>query len=73
MATVKFHLADEFLQELEADRDLVDRSIVRITGLFRRAKDLPVFRVYLIATAKLINGDIVKLEGVCQTALGKQR
>lgn len=62
MAVIRFNVADEFLAELEVDKDFIERKIVRVTALFRPAKRLPFRRVYLLSTAKLLNGDILWLE-----------
>lgn len=62
MAIVKFNVASEFTEELEKDRDQVDRHIVRVTRKFTHSKDIsPLRYLSLVATAK-VNGDIIRLE-----------
>ncbi len=61
MARVSFNGPEEFLEELERDRSLVERDLVRVTGLYRRGGPLPMTRVALVATAK-VAGDVLRLE-----------
>ena len=63
MATVKFSVPEEFLEEL--GKELVDRGLVRITHLSRPTKISPnIHHLSIVATAK-VAGDILRLERYC--------
>lgn len=59
---VKFHNLDEFIKELEAEQANIERGIVRVSKAQRQSAKYLTTNVYLIATAKVLNGDILKLE-----------
>ncbi|MEZ8221335.1 hypothetical protein GG496_001505 [Candidatus Fervidibacteria bacterium JGI MDM2 JNZ-1-D12] len=58
---VKFVDLDAFIKELEKDWHNVERRIVRITRV-ERPSSRGAVNVVLFATARLMNGDILKLE-----------
>ena len=59
---VLFHAVEEFLQELEKDKDLVERKIVRLTNLSQQSTITPVIRhLYVTATYKAA-GEIIQFK-----------
>jgi hypothetical protein len=58
---VQFHDVDEFLAELEKDREHVDRAIVRLTCLHTSHAELPILYVSVVATAH-ISGYVIRLD-----------
>lgn len=58
---VQFNDMDEFLTELEQDKDQVDRSIVRVTCLHIQNKELPITYLSMVATAH-IAGYVIRLD-----------
>ncbi len=51
LETVKFNTVEEFLKELEMEKDNVDRKIVRVTGLTAPSGMGPLYSLTVIATA----------------------
>ena len=60
---VYFNVVDEFLTELERDRDEVGRGIVRVTHQFRRLHHGTATALSIIATFERA-GDVVMLEAL---------
>jgi hypothetical protein len=59
---VLFNALDEFLKELGADKDLVERKIVRLTNLYQQSQLTPVIRhLFVVATYKA-GGEIVQFK-----------
>jgi len=59
---VVFHALAEFLQELETDKDLVERKIVRLTNLQQQSTMTPVIRhLFVVATYKAA-GEMVQFK-----------
>jgi hypothetical protein len=62
---VQFNDVHEFLENLDKDRDLVERRIVRVTNLYRQSKlTASIQHLSVLATAR-ISGEIVRLEVYC--------
>ena len=62
---VVFNAREEFLKELETDRDRVERLIVRLTCLSQQSTMTPVIRhLFVVATYKAA-GEIVELKQFC--------
>ncbi len=62
---VVFNVAEEFLTELEKDKDLVERKIVRLTNLYQQSTMTPVIRhLFVVATYK-VSGEIVQCKHFC--------
>jgi len=62
---VRFNDVNEFLENLDKDRDLVDRRIVHVTNLYRASKlTASIQHLSVLATAR-ISGEIVRLEVYC--------
>ena len=65
MAVVKFNAPSEFLTELEKDKPLIERGLVRLTNLFRTHTSVASLQHWsVVATAK-IGSDLVRLEYHC--------
>lgn len=65
MPTVKFSYADDFLDELEKDKDKVDRGIVRLVYSSTPSKLSPnITHLSVVATA-LVEGQVYRLECYC--------
>lgn len=63
MLVVEFQEVQEFLDELER-RPPTPEALVRVTGLWRRQKDLPLFDVWLVASyVRVVDGipQVIKL------------
>jgi hypothetical protein len=67
MITVKFNEPDEFIQELQKDYPdrYGGRPIIRLTGLIKNARLLPIRHLYLAASIINPRDQIVKLEKYC--------
>ena len=62
---VVFNAREEFLKELETDRDCVERLIVRLTCLSQQSTMTPVIRpLFVVATYKAA-GESVELKQFC--------
>lgn len=62
---VQFNDVHEFLNNLDKDRHLIERRIVRITNLFRQSRlTASIQHLSLVATAQ-VSGEIVRLEVYC--------
>mgnify|MGYP001592156555 CR=1 FL=1 len=61
---VRFNLVEEFLEELEKDKEIVERKIVRITSLFTQTKDFPIKHLSVVASYK-VAGELVRLKVFC--------
>lgn len=65
MAQVKFSYLDDFLDELEKDKDKVDRGIVRLVYSFTPTKISPnIQHLSVVATAR-VAGQVYHLEVYC--------
>ncbi len=65
MAIVQFNNVEEFLAELTADLDTLDRHLVRVTNLYQQSTQMPVIQyVSVIATARVAT-DIIRLDVYC--------
>lgn len=69
MPTVKFNDVDEFLTELKADAEHVDRDLIRITFRHRAEQSTPFRSIAVIASA-VIGGHVVTLEARSGTFFG---
>lgn len=62
---VIFNALEEFLKELETDKDLVERKIVRLTNLYQQSTMTPVIRhLFVVATYKAVR-EIVEFKQFC--------
>jgi len=68
MAIIKFNVADEFIDEL--GKCCLEAPVVRLTNLFRAEPKLPIKNLFVIATTKASNGDIIRLEKFCGQVWG---
>jgi hypothetical protein len=59
---VVFHAVEEFLKELETDKDLVERQIVRLTNLYQQSQMTPVIRHLFVAATYKAAGEIVQFK-----------
>lgn len=68
MATVKFNVVDEFLDEIKREfegRPIPPYTILRVTNLLRPIPNLgPIQSLFIVATIK-IREDIIRLEQYC--------
>ena len=65
MAIVQFNNVEEFLAELTADLDTLDRHLVRVTNLYQQSTQMPVMQyVSVVATARVAT-DIIRLDIYC--------
>lgn len=67
---VHFTRADEFLSELELDRERIDRGIVRVTNTLRRSSGLPIDRVTVVAAFEInvpgsVGARLVRVHHIC--------
>ncbi len=58
---VKFNDPGEFVEELKKDVELVDRRLVRITGLYRQVMG-PAVRDYSVVATARVGSDLYRLE-----------
>lgn len=62
---VVFNAVEEFLRELETDKDVIERKIVRLANLYQQSKMTPVIRhLFVVATYKAA-GEIVEFKQFC--------
>ena len=76
MGTTRFTSPEEFIEELERDKDMIDRSIVRLTNLFTLTKVSPnIQHQSVVATYKLLGrpNDIVRMEHFVGQLWGLER
>ena len=67
---VKFNVVEEFLGELLTDLPHLERTIVRITNLYRQSTSTPVIQsLSVVATCKT-SGEIVRLDAHVGTVVG---
>jgi len=68
---IKFNAADEFVKELK--KEPLAKPVVRLTYL-RKANEkvAPLNSVYIVATAKAADGDIIRLDHYCGALWGVQ-
>ncbi len=59
---VVFHAVEEFLKELEMDKDFVERKIVRRTNLYQQSQITPVIRHLFVVAAYKVAGEIVEFK-----------
>ena len=65
MPIVQFNNTEEFLAELTADLDKLDRHLVRVTNLYQQSTQMPVMQyVSVVATARVAT-DIIRLDIYC--------
>jgi len=66
---IKFNAADEFVEELK--KEPLAKPVVRLTYL-RKANDkiAPLNSLFIVATAKAADGDLIKLEHYCGALWG---
>ena len=65
MAIVQFNNVEEFLAELTADVEKLDRHLVRVTNLYQQSKQMSVMQyVSVVATAHVAT-DIIRLDVYC--------
>jgi hypothetical protein len=57
---IVFSAVEEFLKELETDKDLIERKIVRLTNLYQQSQMTPVIRHLFVAATYKAAGEIVK-------------
>ena len=57
---VRFNSVEEFLAELAADVELVERKIVRVTNLFRQKS--PSFHDVTVVASAIVRSHIVRLD-----------
>src|SRR5437870_2695785 len=61
---VQFSVVSEFIQELEADKDLIEDQILRMSLLYQQVRDLPVVQLFVVAGC-VIRGKIIELRQDC--------
>jgi hypothetical protein len=61
---VQFSVVSEFTQDLEADKELIEDKILRMTLLYQQVRDLPVVQLFVVASC-VIRGKIVELRLDC--------
>lgn len=65
MPVVQFNNEQEFLAELTADLEKLDRQLVRVTNLYQQSKQMPIIQyVSVVATARVAT-DILRLDVYC--------
>ena len=65
MPIVQFNNTEEFLAELAADLEKLDRHLVRVTNLYQQSTQMPVIQyVSVVATARVAT-DIIRLDVYC--------
>jgi hypothetical protein len=65
MPLVQFNTVEEFLAELAANLDTLDRHLVRVTNLYQQSTQMPVIQyVSVVATARVAT-DIIRLDVYC--------
>jgi len=65
MPIVQFNNTEEFLAELAADLDKLDRHLVRVTNLYQQSTQMPLIQyVADVATARVAT-DIIRLDVYC--------
>ena len=65
MPIVQFNNTEEFLAELAADLEKLDRHLVRVTNLYQQSTQMPVIEyVSVVATARMAT-DIIRLDVYC--------
>jgi hypothetical protein len=57
---IVFSAVEEFLKELETDKDLIERKIVRLTNLYQQSPMTPVIRHLFVAATYKAAGEIVQ-------------
>ena len=67
VTTVIFSSVEEFLDEINIDRDKIDRSIVRCTQRFVSSSSLPQLKNLSVVATYRVGDQIVKLESPCGT------
>lgn len=61
---IKFNYQYEFIEELKKVK--LEQPLVRLTNLQRHSEKIaPLRSLFIVSTAKTVNGDIVKLERYC--------
>ena len=61
---VKFNSANEFVDELQKEK--LAKPVVRLTYLRKANVNMaPLNNLYIVATAKAADGDLIKLENYC--------
>lgn len=65
MPTVKFSHPDDFLEELERDKEKVDRGIVRLVYSFTASKLSPNIQHLSVVATALVAGQVYRLEAYC--------
>jgi predicted ATPase len=65
MPLVKFNSQDEFCDEMAKDAGKIDRSIVRVTNLFRQSTLSPMIKHVLVVATYSVDGQVVHLERYC--------
>lgn len=68
---VRFNDVEEFLAELEHDRERIDRGIVRVTKTLTQTAQLPIQQLAVVATAR-VGDTVVRLERYCGDLWGKE-
>ena len=59
---IRFNVPEEFLAEVEKDKQGIASKIVRVTNLYRQSTVSPVIRhLFVVATYK-VTGEIVRLD-----------
>jgi hypothetical protein len=58
---VIFNALEEFLRELELDKDAIDREIMRVTALYQQSQTVPLRYLYVVTTYK-VKGELVKFQ-----------
>ncbi len=69
---VTFNHTDEFLEELQKDRAMIDRGIVRVTNQFVHSATSPIRFAHAVATYS-VDGQVVKLDRYCGELWGIER
>ena len=65
MSVVNFSHPEDFLEELEKDKDKVDRGIVRLVYSFTPSKLSPNIQHLSVVATALVAGQVYRLEHYC--------
>ena len=65
MPIVQFNNTEEFLAELAADLDKLDRHLVRVTNLYQQSLQMPVIQYVSVVVTARVATDIIRLDVSC--------
>jgi hypothetical protein len=59
---VVFNALEEFLRELETDKEIIERQIVRLTNLYQQSTMTPAIRSLFVVASYKVRGEVVQLK-----------